>query len=328
MAQAGALSDLGLDNAGRQAMCRALDGYHVAAFEGDVRVRCEGAESKTFIKSVENPGLIWVGKIDLTAIVDSLFARYDDTTYQYDRLMKYLPSAKTPAEEIMQRLRTAVPHYEPDFTRPADTTIGKRLRALGVVTIGDIYAASGFTKYIVRDAHRNKTYLELSLSNTNYSKNPTVAKLIPKTAYPEAVRLFEGTGACGRGEFFSTIKGRYAGQEIAWLKTVLNFVYSGSEVEHITFETIASPKVTIREMEALMLDRDFAAWVGREGLDSLRELIEQRRRLYANEASVARDGQRFFEHPIVKSYLASLNRLVALVKKKFGLIKWDDGTVC
>ena len=326
VAQAGGLSDVGLDPAGREAVCRMFDGYHVAAFEGDVRVRCEGADNEMLVVDVEKAGLIWVGTKNPAVTVRHLSRPYDDTTYQYNRLMKYLPPAKTPAEEIIQRLRAAVPHYEPDFTRPADTTIGEKLRALGVVTMGDLYAASGFKKYIIRDAHRHKTYLELSLSNKNYGKNPTVEKLITK--YPKTIMLFGGTGACGRGEFFSTIEGRYAGQETGWLRTVLNFAYSGSEMKHITFETVASLKVTIREMEALMVDRDFAAWVGREGLDRLRELIEQRRRLYANEATLSRVSNQFFKHPIVKSYLASLNRLVALMKQKFDLIKWDDGTVC
>lgn len=153
------LSDLGMDDIGRQIFCQTVDGS-AQKEQADVRFRCEGFNKTTIILSIKTGLPILFGRIKPEEVVEHMKRPYSLALQGFDGLILRGNKVSGNAEE-------PVPIGE----------IKTRLERLGAKTIGDMYAAFGFSKFLIRAEEKEPIiFLELTFSHKDYGRNPVQTK--------------------------------------------------------------------------------------------------------------------------------------------------------
>lgn len=151
------VSDIGMDDLGRQAWCQMIDRL-IREVRDDHHIRCDGIHSTKIVFEVKN---------------------YESSIF--------FKSVDAP-EEILETLREqpyrdALQHFEEmrisgnKDKRTMDdpvliSELQKRLDREGAKNLADLYAAMGFSEYILRDPDADYVYLAIGLSRDKYGQNP------------------------------------------------------------------------------------------------------------------------------------------------------------
>lgn len=144
----------------------------------------------------------------------------------------------------------------------------------------------------------------------------------------QELQLVEATVACGWGERFSVKSGRYSGEEINWLRTILHFRFSGEDIYSIQFEQHADKHVDAREMERLLANPNFVKWIGLSLVQDIRLLIDARANLKFKRHTLPSDPNQFFKHLVVSDYEAAGEKLIETLQQRLGIIVRDNGVDC
>ena len=152
------VSALGMDDMGRQAFTQMLNSDSEDA--DDIKIICEGPYNQVIVISMENAAPIIFGRIKPDDVPEHMRKPYAVALKGFKGLILR-------GDEMARRLDDPVPIEK----------IFEKLHDLGAKTIGDLYAACGFEKFIIRDEETGTLYLNLKFSPEYYGNNPMIGKL-------------------------------------------------------------------------------------------------------------------------------------------------------
>jgi hypothetical protein len=158
------IGPLGMDEGGRSVFCDAMDTLVQKKYGEGVRFRCTGRHVNTAMLVTENPNPITFGRLRTDEVIQEMGQNYT-VLLQYFNLIPLMADQKT------LRITSSVSVSE----------AAAKADKLGLKTAGDFWAACGFGRFFIRTDDDPKCDLvELSFSNYNYGKNPTVVLNFPR----------------------------------------------------------------------------------------------------------------------------------------------------
>ncbi len=152
------VSDLGMDDIGRETFCQLIN-KDLNEWD-DVELFCDGFHNEIIVLEIKNLKPILFGKVNPDEIKRHMFLNYKHALEDIDGLVLR-------GDELYNTLDKPTPIKE----------IYRKLKKLGIKTIGDFYAACGFEKFIIKNSETNEIYLKLLFSTKKYGDNPIIEEL-------------------------------------------------------------------------------------------------------------------------------------------------------
>lgn len=140
--------------------------------------------------------------------------------------------------------------------------------------------------------------------------------------------LLEASLECGAGSEYYAPRGRYSEQEQLWLRQLLGYRFSGSQLDFVgTFQEKTEFELTAAEMRKLLENANFSRWIGPDLKRSIHRLMQARARLHSGAIRLSKNEE-LFRHPRYLSYWAAAENYQRLLMQKFGLQEKDNEVDC
>jgi len=150
---------VGMNDIGRQIFCQTVDGLGRKE-QSDIHFRCEGFFKTTIVLSMKTGLPILFGRVKPEDVRDHMKMPYSVALEGFDGLILR-------GDKLTGKIEEPVPIGE----------IKTRLERLGAKTIGDMYAAFGFEKLLIRAEEKEPIiFLDLTFSPKDYGRNPVQTK--------------------------------------------------------------------------------------------------------------------------------------------------------
>ena len=144
----------------------------------------------------------------------------------------------------------------------------------------------------------------------------------------EQTLLLEASMECGAGTEYYVPRGRYSEQEQLWLRQLLGYRFSGSQLDFVgTFQEKTEFELTAAEMRKLLENANFSRWIGPDLKRSIHRLMQARARLHSGAIRLS-SAEELFRHPHYLTYEAAAENYQRLLIQKFGLQEKDNEVDC
>jgi len=153
--------------------------------------------------------------------------------------------------------------------------------------------------------------------------------LLPRAqAANDQTLLLEASLECGAGSEYYVPAGRYSEQEQLWLRQLLGYRFSGSQLDFVgTFQEKTAFELTAADMRKLLENSRFLRWIGPDLKRSIHRLMQARARLHSGAMRLS-SAEELFRHPHYLTYEAAAENYQRLLMQKFGLRQKDNGVDC